>query len=208
MEEVMNVCYEKFKVRYPVICDIIGINNQYDLTNALLDELINFKYDTGLQEYLSKSDYANLNKGVKVDKACFITIAPSKYRTPIPYTEENINILKNFGENIGFLYKNYLYVVESGKYVDTPHLHIHILGIMRNSKKHLAQLRAKWEQLTGFTIDWKSDDYDCKQHRNSDAMPNYNAWLNEKISYMTDEYKGTHKNFEILMTEPGGSGGF
>lgn len=204
----MTELADKFKLRYSSNLSLKHIYDDVSLANFIYNHNNFFKWDSSLNEYLTNSDYKNLNAGLKIDKACFITIAPSKYRTPIPYTEENINVLKNFGDNLGFLYKKYLYVVESGKYSNTPHLHIHILGIMRNSKKHLAQLRAKWEQLTGFTIDWKSDDYDCKQHRNKEGMPMYDAWINEKISYMNDDYKGTHKNFEVLMAEPGGSGGF
>jgi len=198
----------KFKDRYGKFINLDHLGNDYDLAQFVYKMDKFFKYDVSNNEWLSNEDYKNLNKGVKIDKACFITIAPSKYRVPIPYTEENIQVLKNFGNSLEFLYKKYLFVVESGKYPDTPHLHIHILGIMRNSKKHLAQLRAKWEQICGFAIDWKSDDYDCRQHRNTEAMPNYDAWIDEKICYMNDEFKGTHKNFEVLMTEPGGSGGF
>lgn len=203
MEQARN-----FKQRYSNFINLNHIFDDKDLSHFIYKHEKFFKFDTALNEWLTNEDYKIHNAVVRWDKACFITIAPSKYRTPIPYTEQNIEALKNFGENLRFLYTKYLFVVESGKYPDTPHLHIHILGIMRNSKKHLQQLRAKWEQLTGFTIDWKTDDYDCKQHRNSNAMPDYDEWIAEKISYMTDEYKGTHKNFEVLMEGPGGPGGF
>lgn len=206
----MGTVFEKFNLRYPEMVKAMGCYEENFINSMLGWNLLNKKYKwcNVCEEYLSIKDSNNMNAGVKIDKACFITVAPSKYRVPIPYTAENIEVLKNFGNSIGFLYKKYLFVVESGKYPDTPHLHIHILGIMRNSKKHLAQLRAKWEQICGFAIDWKSDDYDCRQHRNTPAMPTYDDWLNEKISYMNDEYKGTHKNFEVLMDGPGGPGGF
>lgn len=200
--------FDKFVARYPTICDIIGIHNDYELTNALIDELQNFKYDSSLGEYLSPKDFKNLNKGTPNDSASYITIAPSKYRTPIPYTPENINTLINFGEKISFLYNEYYFVVESGKHAASPHLHIHILGKIKNSKKHLQMLRAKWEQLCNFAIDWKSDDYLLKQYRKHPDMPSYQDWIDEKIKYFTNDYKGTHQNFEVLMTEPGGPGGF
>ena len=206
----MATIFEKFNLRYPEMVKALDAREDNFINKMVAWKLLDSKYiwcDNN-NEFLSAKDFKNLNQGVKIDKACFITVAPSKYRVPIPYTAENIEVLKNFGNSIGFLYKKYLFVVESGKYVDTPHLHIHILGIIRNSKKHLAQLRAKWEQICGFAIDWKSDDYDCRQHRNSPAMPTYEDWLNEKLVYMEDEFKGTHQNFEVLMAEPGGSGGF
>ena len=169
---------------------------------------VEFKWDLKRGEWLSPQDYRKLNKHTPLDTASFITIAPSKYRVPIPYTAENIATLKNFGERIAFLYDPYYFVVESGKDAAAPHLHIHILGKIKNSKKHLDQLRSKWTQLCGFVIDWKSDDYDLRKWRSHPDMPTYDEWIAEKVSYMTDDFKGTHSNFEILMGGPGGPGGF
>lgn len=206
----MATIFERFNLRYPEMVKAIDAREDNFINAMVAWKLLDSKYIWSdiQEEFLSAKDYKRMNQGVKIDKACWITIAPSKYRVPIPYTEENINTLINFGNSISFLYKNYLFVVESGKHPNTPHLHIHILGVMRNSKKHLAQLRAKWEQICGFVIDWKSDDYDCRQHRNKEGMIGYDEWVTEKISYMDNERKGTHQNFEVLMAEPGGSGGF
>lgn len=145
----------------------------------------------------------------------FTTIAPTKYlnkqyNPKLPYTQNAIADLKLFGEAIGYLYSEYLYVVESGKKSDTPHLHIHILGIARNSKKTKDGLRSKWDQFMGKhmkrAMEWKSDDYDLRQYRKTEAMPSYDDWVAEKKSYMVNEYKGTHENFEVLMPTPKGRG--
>ena len=203
MTELAN----KFKMRYGdrIPCPFYNDN---ELAHFINDWKGLFKFDTSLNEWLSIDDFKKLNKSIPNDQASYITIAPSKYRVPIPYTQENINTLINFGEKIAYLYNPYYFVVESGKHAESPHLHIHILGKIKNSKKHLGSLRAKWEQLTGFTIDWKSDDYLLKQWRKHPDMPTYQDWIDEKISYFTDDYKGTHKNFEVLMPGPGGPGGF
>lgn len=195
----------KFHKRYPGI--YIGSPLNFFLwLSEIKEQGIVYKYSKSLGEYLTPPDFKKLSPSKKSDQAVFITIAPSKFRVPIPYTAENISTLINFGEKISFLYHRYAFVVESGKYSDTPHLHLHILGVIKNPKKHLAQLRAKWDGLCGFVIDWKSDDYDLRQWRKSPSMPSYDDWFQEKLTYMTDEYKGTHQNFEVLMDSPGGAG--
>lgn len=160
-------------------------------------------------------------QGIKNDTSpdkqfSFTTIAPSKYlnkkyNPKLPMNENSISDLKKFGDAISFLYDEYIYVVESGKNPKEPKLHIHILGIPSNSKKTKDGLRCKWNQYMKKhmvrEMDWKSDDYDLRQWRKSDAMPTYDDWIAEKKSYMYNEYKGTHENYCVLQPSPKGAGG-
>ena len=40
----------------------------------------------------------------------------------------------------------------------------------------------------------KNPVFYVKQHRDSDKMPPYSQWLQEKLDYFEDEKKGSHQN--------------
>lgn len=194
--------YNKFMARYPE-CPIATIMGIFDLVSAGI-----VKWSPEHGEYLMVSDIKKLGGGgAPLKQFSWITISPDKVKTgEIFYSQENIAKLINFCKCTEYLYDQVEWVVESGKNPNKPHLHIHILGICKNSKKYKQYLRAKWEQLCGFNINWKTDDYLLKQFHKHEDMPSYDDWLDEKIKYMDNGYKGTHANFEVIQGARGGTG--
>ena len=197
--------FEKFVKRYPAIA--MGWD---EMTFAFhiynLGDLVKWSKEHG--EYLSKDDLKKLGGGgAPLKQFSWITLSPDKIKSgEIFYSEENIAKLINFCKYTEYLYDGVEWVVESGKDPNKPHLHIHLLGQCKNSKKFKANLRAKWDQLCGFNFRWTSDDYLLKQWRKSDDMPSYEDWLDEKLKYMDNGYKGTHANFEVIQGARGGTG--
>lgn len=133
-------------------------------------------------------DKKNQNKNQKSKKFVWITIQDYKRRI------SDLDDLINFMKRIEYIFDEAHWCIESGK-VPLPdsNLHIHILGKYHNSKKGKNQLCIEWSKL--FDTDLrKSDFFLLKQHRDSPAMPKYEQWIEEKLSYFDNESKGDHEN--------------
>ncbi len=211
MEEVKVSYLEKWILRYGY--SDYGVNMwtnelEFGVQMNSYGPLI-VKYFKVIDEWLFIEDFRKLSKieNSDGDKFSWLTLSPDHLKRRVEYNGVNIIRLRDFCENIGYLYHDYEYIIEAGKDVNNPHVHVHLLINIKNSKKHKQNLRAKWDQYVGLPICW-NDDYDLRQWRKHEDMPTYDSWLGEKLNYMINDRKGTHINFVDLDTVfPGARGG-
>lgn len=136
-------------------------------------------------------------KKLNIGMCKFFTISPSG-KNQKDMTEEK---LTTFGRRIKKLYKDFDGVLEFGKHKNKPHLHLHYLGIMRNSKHHMRSLKTEWDKVfpgnEALYNKQKGDkEYYVSIHTESDKMIPYADWLAEKKIYFVNESKGSHENFK------------
>lgn len=128
----------------------------------------------------------------------FITLSPDHIKRGFKYPEDFGSLKmwceEYFSPNI---YEKYAWVIESGKHVGRPHLHIHFICQIRpdRSKKHKVNLTRSWakyfpnNQLIG-------DDYHV-------IRCNTQEIVDDKMGYLINERKGSHMNFEDLAPHGG-----
>lgn len=114
----------------------------------------------------------------------FITIQDFKRRL------NDLDKLNQFISNIKYLYSEGYYCIESGKSVN---LHIHMLVKIINPKKHKEKLNREWIKLFDTSL-YDKDYYLLKQWRESEKMPPYEQWVQQKLDYFENEKKGCHAN--------------
>jgi hypothetical protein len=110
--------------------------------------------------------------------------------------------MKKFINNILYLFKDYCWIIESGK-SEPLNLHIHILAIINNKNVKRA-INVEYKKIFKSSIVEK-DYYHMKQWRKSERMPPYEQWLQEKIDYFDNNLKGEHENL-VDYTQTGGFG--
>lgn len=135
-------------------------------------------------------------KKLQIGLCKFFTISPSGTNQK-DMTEEK---LLTFGRRIKKLYNDFDGVLEFGKHKDKPHLHLHYLGSIKNSKHHMRSLKTEWEKVfpknRALYNEKKNDkEYFVSIHTESDKMIPYVDWLAEKKLYFVNESKGSHENF-------------
>ena len=141
---------------------------------------------------MSKEDiaeYYGITLGCK--GLTFYTIVPEER---LSISEENLSNAKIFIDYVLHLpyLKRVWWVWESGKYEDSPNLHLHMLIEFYCSKNFKRDLTCKWSKVfKGSNIDWKS-----KTGVGWDAKPcNTLVIQQDKIAYMDNSQKGSHENF-------------
>lgn len=132
----------------------------------------------------------------KTTKARFYTISPSGANQK-DMTEDK---LLTFARRIKKYYKDFEGVLEFGKHEDTPHLHIHYLATIRDTKNHMRQLKTEWDKIFKdnkalFNLKKKDKEYYVQTHTDCDKMIPYEDWKCEKLEYFKNELKGSHENF-------------
>lgn len=145
----------------------------------------------------------------------YLTLSPDKLLRNLDATPENVDILhewceKWFAHNKKY-YRDYCYVVESGKNGD--HLHVHAICELITSHKHAESLKKFWakyfpnNQLVT-SVDLSSKAYKNKKKRGEYAYLRIDdpAILTDKLEYFENEKKGTHENLTDLGVR--GSRGF
>lgn len=147
--------------------------------------------------YIYKRCYKKWKNSLKDPKFFWLTLQDFQ----VPMAELDKYIL--FCKNIRYLFKNMLYVIETGKHSDNPNIHVHILGNYNDPKHGKRNIKTEYMKL--FSRDITAKDYFLmKQWRKCSAMPPYDQWLQEKTLYLVDnENKGTHANFMCLAHLPG-----
>ena len=151
---------------------------------------------------ISIKDYNNAFKiwdkkyGNNKKKAIFLTLQDFKRRP------DDFSSMKKFINNITYLFKDYIWIIESGK-SEPLNLHIHILGIIDNKNVKRA-INVEYKKIFKSSIVEK-DYYHMKQWRKSDKMPPYEQWLQEKVDYFDNNLKGEHENL-VDYTKTGGFG--
>lgn len=135
-------------------------------------------------------------KKLNIGMCKFFTISPSGINQK-DITEDK---LLTYGRRIKKLYTDFEGVLEFGKHKHKPHLHLHYLGCIRNSKHHMRSLKTEWEKLfpgnKALHNQQKGDkEYFVSIHTESDKMIPYADWLEEKKTYFRNESKGSHENF-------------
>ncbi len=135
-------------------------------------------------------------KKLNIGLCKFFTISPSGTNQK-DMTEEK---LLTFGRRIKKLYNDFDGVLEFGKHKDRPHLHLHYLGSIKNSKHHMRSLKTEWNKIfpgnKALHNEKKNDkEYFVSIHTESDKMIPYVDWLAEKKLYFVNESKGSHENF-------------
>jgi hypothetical protein len=132
-------------------------------------------------------------------KCVFLTLQTFQNRM------QDLDSMVLFCSRIQYLYHNCMWCIEAGK-VPLPdcNLHIHLLGQIKNSRKHKDAVCREWSKL--FPTDLRSADFwNLRQHRDCPEMPSYEQWFNEKLEYFEDEKKGAHQN-SIDLGARGGQG--
>ena len=132
----------------------------------------------------------------RVIKFCWITLQDFSRRM------EDKEKLLQFINKIGYLYDDGHWIIEAGKCVEKPNLHIHMLVKIINEKKHKQQLCIEWSKLFDTNLRDK-DYYKLKQHRDVKGMPAYDLWCAEKMEYFQNDKKGNHSNFIDLDLKGG-----
>ncbi len=132
-------------------------------------------------------------------KCVFLTLQTFQNRI------QDLDSMVLFCQRIQYLYDECIWCIETGK-VPLPdsNLHIHLLGKIKNSRKHKDAVCREWSKLFGTDLR-QSDFWNLKQHRDCEAMPSYEQWFEEKLEYFEDEKKGTHQN-SIDLGARGGTG--
>ncbi len=137
----------------------------------------------------------------KKNKKCFFLTIQDFKRTLSDFED-----MVKFMKNSRYLFTDLLYVIESGKNEDDPHLHVHLLGNYVNPKKGKSKVCLEYKKIFNSNLNEK-DYWDLRQWNKSKEMPPYSQWLEEKVDYILDNNKkGTHANFVDLSTRPGGRG--
>lgn len=161
-------------------------NDYCELCNYVKPEVcISEKYDIWICQPCDKK---RVKKKDKIDKFVFITLQDFQRRMP------DLDKLLLFMKRIKYIFKECYWCIESGK-VPLPdsNLHIHMLCKYNNSKKGKNQICIEWSKI--FDTNLRDSDYfDLKQHRDSEKMPPYEQWLQEKLDYFEQEQKGNHEN--------------
>ena len=147
-------------------------------------------------EYKDKLD-KKLNK-INYSGFVFITLSPDYNNRNIEYSEDNILKLIQFckAQFTLFNYSFYSWVIESGKYKDKPHLHIHCFCRIKNPKHHKRDLLCLWNKFFPPLI---GDDYHV-------IKCNTKEMFIDKQNYLNNDRKGTHMNFEDLAEKYGALG--
>lgn len=123
-------------------------------------------------------------------RAVWITIQDWQRR------KKDIPDLKIFLDRMKYRYYKMKWVIEIGS---SENIHIHMLVILKNAKNHKRDLRMEWSKLFDTDVGGKNDFYLMKKWSESDKMPPYDQWVQEKIDYMENGKKGEHKNVEDIQ---------
>ena len=155
-----------------------------------LESQTELAYDEGYESHLERR--IRLSKEKKAQgpstKCVFLTLQTFKNRMA------DLDAMILFCSRIQYLYDGCMWCIETGK-VPLPdsNLHIHLLGKIKNSRKHKDAVCREWSKL--FNTDLRSADFwNLRQHRDCPEMPSYEQWFNEKLEYFEDEKKGSHQN--------------
>ena len=101
-----------------------------------------------------------LNKPKKNMKCFFLTIQDFQRGM------DDFDNMVKFINNAKYCFKDLLYVLESGKDANAPHLHFHLIGNYVNSKKGKSKVCLEWKKIFGNNL--KDKDYwDLKQWNKS-----------------------------------------
>lgn len=138
----------------------------------------------------------------------FLTIAPSKLRTG-GLTMKDEPSLEQFCKNYfaPYNFKEYFWVIEYGKDVNDPFLHVHALvkGIVNKLFKKNGQyryLKDEWNKLLPCKIDLVHSWLEKRSNKNIDAdilhqKINDKSLWELKYNYLHNDLKGTHANFAV-----------
>jgi len=161
-----------------------------------------FREGISSDEEIPKSIFLILFKYLKKDKVkglSFYTIVPKQR---LEYNNNEVMRLQKFAEKFFAnekIFEEVHWVVESGKHKDKPNLHIHALvAFKKNGGKNFSRL-IKNHWLRVFPEKEYTIDYNVKGNRGIHRVPcNTLLIQRDKISYMNNESKGSHENFEDL----------
>lgn len=121
----------------------------------------------------------------------FITLSPDHIKRKIPYTDDNIKLLKEWCHKwfSDKRYAYYNYVVESGENEDDPHLHVHALILLKHKKQgknHSRDLRNFWNKY------FPSSKLVGNDYLSKNVSGQY---FFDKLDYFKNDEKGSHENF-------------
>lgn len=121
----------------------------------------------------------------------FITLSPDHIERKIPYTPENIQLLKDWCRKwfSDKRYSYYNYVVEAGENENDPHLHVHALILLKHKKQgknHARDLRNFWNKYFP-SSKLVGNDYHSKNVSGQ--------FFFDKLEYFNNSEKGSHENF-------------
>lgn len=156
-----------------------------------------------MMDWICQEEQRELQKAVKAKKkhkCFFLTLQDFKRNM------NDFDKMVKFTSNIQYIFKDLLYVIESGKHKDNPNLHVHLIGNYINHKKGKQKVCLEYFKIFGDKLNQK-DYWELKQWNNSKEMPPYEQWIQEKVDYILDnDKKGSHSNFIDLSTRPGAKG--
>ena len=116
----------------------------------------------------------------------------------MPYTAEYIRKWRDFAEDVFETsakkwFKETWWVVESGKHINNPNLHLHALVEFKNSKHFRRDLLRKWKKYV------PEAQYNITHEKAIDMKTiDKTEYIKDKLDYMNNSLKGTHENFTDL----------
>lgn len=161
------------------------INNKWDYSENRDPYVCYHEYT----ERLTKLENATKYKGYT-----FITLSPDHNTRKIEYNPVNIAKLIQFcrAQFTTEKYSYFAWIVESGKHINDPHLHVHAFVKIIDSKNHKRDLLTMWNKFFPPLI---GDDYHI-------VKCNTKEMFVDKQNYLKNDRKGTHMNFEDLSLPP------
>lgn len=196
----IRVAEKNLMNNYMVTLENIDLLLNSNLKNYQLDLVQDYK-----NHILGESIISDHHSALALEKYCakklreinreyiyqFITLSPDFLQRNIPYTEENINLLKEWCRKwfSDKRYSYYNYVVESGENVDAPHLHVHALILLKHKKQgknHARDLRNFWNKYFP-SSKLVGNDYHSKNVSGQ--------YFFDKLEYFKNSEKGSHENF-------------
>lgn len=140
----------------------------------------------------------------KVKGMSFYTIVPYKR---LPFNEGEVSRIRECAKKI-FQNKKFIkfshFCVESGKHKKKPNLHIHcICNFQEGASKNFARfLQNTWKSFypeKRYNITYKEIGKNGKYNTGIDRVPcNTQKIIEDKMNYMENSLKGSHKNFVDL----------
>ena len=172
------------------------VNNRWDY---LSDKSAEIQFDEFVKRKQKKENKNYL----------YVTLSPDKFLRNLEVTEHNKKALHDWCERWFWgaskkWYKGYQYVIEGGSKND--HLHVHFVVELKSSHKHAEQLKRSWARtfpdnqlLSTLNLQMKGRGEYAYLRFDDETI------LEDKLTYFSNERKGTHENLVDLGLR--GSGG-
>lgn len=139
---------------------------------------------------------------LKVPRQNFFSCCP---KIRIDISEGEVSKMTRFCEKYftSQYFKKVQWVLESGKHIEKPNLHFHLLGLYNeNGSKNFRQrvLREAWDKLyPNNPLEWKRGKHIGIDNKACCTQ----QMIDDKLKYLSNDSKGSHENFVDLKKNGG-----